>query len=81
MNLGKIVGLAYHDDQLYVASNRGGKIAVVDAQMKLIRTVVCDKCSIFDIDVLSSGNIVVAQGARKVVSILDGRARVWRVRN
>jgi hypothetical protein len=79
--LGKIVGLAYHDNQLYVASNRGGKIAIVDAQMKPIRTVTCDKCSIFDIDVLTNGNIVVVQGARKVVSILDGRARVRKVRN
>ncbi len=70
--LGKVVGLAYSNKQLFVASHQNGKIVVLSTpDLREVRTIECKECQIYDIAILSTGELIVAQGARKRITKLN----------
>lgn len=71
---GKVVGIAYKKGRLYVPSYQNGNVSVYQAEtLELLKEFSCNACHIYDIAVLSNGNMVLAQGKYSKLSILSNR--------
>lgn len=76
-NYGKIVGLAYHDNRLYVPSYQSGNISVLSTpDLKLESEFRCPNCHIYDIGVTSNGDMVVAQGKSQKLTKIDKTGKI-----
>lgn len=73
---GKVVGLGYRSGLLYVPSHRSGNISVLETpSLRQIDEISCASCRIYDVDIMSNGDLVVAQGARKKLTKISRESK------
>lgn len=69
---GKIVGLAYRNNRLYVPSYQSGNISVLSTpDLKLEAEFRCPNCHIYDVSVTTNGDIIVAEGKSEKIAKID----------